>query len=132
MVGAIWARNHWSRSRSFFLENCLDQVSFMEGLVQPERLRARILMWAEEEVRIGQLPARSGNLLEAVLYGGELPRSEVTAAVAASDRQARRIVAASLEKGVLVSDSLRVPLRLTFPATLASRWVPGLFPEKVT
>jgi Fic family protein len=116
----------------FFLENCLDQVNFMEALVQPERLRARILMWAEEEVRIGQLPARSSNVLEAVLYRGELPRSDVTAVVAASDRQARRVVAAMLEKGVLVSESSRAPLRLTFPATLASRWMPGLFPEKAT
>ena len=40
----------------FFLETCLDQVTFMEGLVQPDRLRARILLWAEEEIRLGQLP----------------------------------------------------------------------------
>lgn len=115
----------------FFLENCLDQVNFMEGLVQPDRLRARILMWVEEEVRIGELPPRSGNVLEAVLFRGELPRSEVAAVVATGDRQARRVVSALLEKGVLASDSPRAALRLTFPATLASRWMPGLFPEKV-
>ena len=28
----------------FFLETCLDQVKFMEDLVQPDRLRTRILM----------------------------------------------------------------------------------------
>jgi len=33
---------------------------------------------------------------------------------------------------VLVSDSARAPLRLVFPATLASRWMPGLFPEKTS
>lgn len=115
----------------FFLENCLDQVSFMEGLVQPDRLRARISMWAEEEIRIGRLPAKSGNVLEAVLYRGELPRGEVAAVVSTGDRQARRIVAVLLENGVLESDSPRAALRLTFPAALASRWMPGLFPEKV-
>jgi hypothetical protein len=26
---------------------------------------------------------------------------------------------------------VRAPLRLVFPATLASRWMPGLFPEKL-
>jgi len=113
----------------FFLENCLDQVSFMEGLVQPDRLRARVSMWAEEEIRLGHLPPKSGNVLEAVLYRGELPRGEAAATVATGERQARRIVAALLEKGVLVSDSPRANLRLTFPATLASRWMPGLFPE---
>jgi hypothetical protein len=30
----------------------------------------------------------------------------------------------------LESESPRAPLRLTFPATLAQRWMPGLFPEK--
>jgi Fic family protein len=115
----------------FFLESCLDQVSFMEGLVQPDRLRARISMWAEEEIRLGHLPPKSGNVLEAVLYRGELPRGEVATVVATGDRQARRIVAALLECGVLESDSPRATLRLTFPATLAARWMPGLFPEKV-
>jgi hypothetical protein len=32
-----------------FLMTCVDQVTFMEGLVQPDQLRARILLWAEEE-----------------------------------------------------------------------------------
>lgn len=115
----------------FFLENCLDQVSFMEGLVQPDRLRARVLMWAEEETRIGDLPPKSGSVLEAVLFRGELPRGEAAAVLATGERQARRIVATLLDKGVLVSQSPRSTLRLTFPATLASRWMPGLFPEKV-
>jgi Fic family protein len=114
----------------FFLTICIDQVTFMENLVQPERLRARILIWAEEEIRVGDLPAKSGSILEAVLYRGELPRGDIGAIVGTGDRQARRIVAALVEKGVLVSDNPRAPLRLAFPAALASRWMPGLFPEK--
>ncbi|WP_276315712.1 hypothetical protein [Ectothiorhodospira shaposhnikovii] len=34
-------------------------------------------MWAEEETRFGNLPPRAGNILEAILYRGELPRGEV-------------------------------------------------------
>jgi hypothetical protein len=114
----------------FFLEVCIDQVRFMEELVQPERLHTRILLWTEEEIRLGLLPPKSGNVLEAVLYRGELPRGDAAALVATGERQARRIVAALIEKGVLTSESARAPLRLTFPATLAPRWMPGLFPEK--
>ena len=44
----------------YFLETCVDQVTFMEGLMQPERLRARILLWAEEEARLNHLPPRAG------------------------------------------------------------------------
>jgi Fic family protein len=114
----------------FFLTVCIDQVDFMESLVQPDRLRTRILLWAEEEIRLGQLLPKSGNILEAVLYRGELPRGEVDAVVGTGERQARRIASALLDKEVLVSDSPRDPLRLAFPAALASRWMPGLFPDK--
>jgi Fic family protein len=114
----------------FFLKVCIDQVDFMESLVQPDRLRTRILMWAEEEIRLGQLPAKSGAILEALLYRGELPRGDADAVVGTSERQGRRIVSALLEKEVLTSESTRAPLRLAFPAILASRWMPGLFPEK--
>lgn len=114
----------------FFLEICIDQVRFMEELVQPDRLRARILLWAEEESRLGLLPAKSGKVLEAVLYRGELPRGDAAALLATGERQARRIVAALIEKSVLTSKSARAPLHLAFPATLAPRWMPGLFPEQ--
>jgi Fic family protein len=114
----------------FFLGICVDQVNFMESLVQPDRLRTRIRVWAEEEIRLGYLPAKSGNILEAVLYRGELLRGDATSVVNTGDRQARRIVSALLDHGVLVSESPRAPLRLAFPAKLASRWMPGLFPEQ--
>jgi Fic family protein len=112
----------------FFLTVCIDQVSFMQGLIQPERLRLRILGWAEQEVKTGALPPRSGSVLEAVLYRGELARGDADAVVGTGERQARRIVAALVEKGVLRSDNVRAPLRLVFPAGLAGEWMPGLFP----
>ena len=114
----------------FFLETCIDQVTFMEELVQPGRLRNRILLWVEEEVRAGTLPSKAGSILEAILYRGELPRGDVPDLLGASDRHGRRVVAALTEHGVLVSDTTRTPLRLALPAKLAPRWMPGLFPEK--
>ena len=114
----------------FFLGVCIDQVSFMENLMEPNRLRTRILLWAEEEIRLNNLPPRAGKVLEAVLYRGELPRGEVAGIVGTQERHARRVVSALVERGVLVSDSSRAPLRLVFPAALASRWMPGLFPER--
>lgn len=113
----------------FFLETCLDQVNFMRELVEPNRLRHRILLWAEEEIRLQSLPQRTPQVLEAILYRGELPRGDVASLLSMTDRQARRITSLLIEKGILVSDSLRSPLRLAFPARLAARWMPGLFPE---
>ena len=114
----------------FFLTTCIDQVAFMEGLMQPDQLRARILIWAQEEIRLDRLPQKSSAVLEALLYRGELPRGDAAEIIGTGDRQARRIVAALTDRGVLASESTRAPLRLAFPATLASRWMPGLFPER--
>ena len=112
----------------FFLETCLDQVRFMETLVQPNRLRHRILAWAEEETHANGLPPKAGNIIEAVLYRGELPRKDIAGIIDASDRHARRVAAALTERGILVPGSTRASLRLAFPAELAYRWMPGLFP----
>lgn len=114
----------------FFLTICIDQVSFIEGLMQPEQLRGRILLWVEEEIRLSRLPPKSGAVLEALLYRGELSRGDIPAIVGTGERQARRVVSALTDRGVLSSESTRAPLHLAFPATLASRWMPGLFPEK--
>jgi Fic family protein len=117
---------------AFFLKVCIDQVKFMEELVQPDRLRNRILLWAEEEIRMDALPPKADRILEAVLYRGTLPREDVPSLVGTQRRQATRIVSSLIERGVLTAETSRAPLYLTFPATLASRWMPGLFPEKLT
>lgn len=114
----------------FFLEVCLDQVSFMEELIQPDRLRDRILIWAEEEIRGDRLPPKSTLVLEALLYRGELLRGDVAGLLAVGDRQARRLTSALIDRGALTSPTSRAPLRLAFPAALSGRWMPGLFPEK--
>ena len=114
----------------FFLVTCLDQVTFMEGLMQPDALRTRILQWTEDEVRLHRMPPKCGAILEAILYRGELPRGDAAGIVGTGDRQARRVVSALIERGVVISVSSRAPLRLAFPAALASRWMPGLFPDQ--
>lgn len=114
----------------FFLSICIDQVDFMEGLMQPDRLKNRILIWAEEEMRADTIPQKSGIILEAILYRGTLQRGEVATMLNTGERNARRATSALLEAGVLKSTSIRAPLTLAFPATLASRWMPGLFPDK--
>ena len=115
---------------AYFLGVCIDQVDFMAALVEPGRLRTRIHRWVEEEAALGHLPAKASAILDAVLYRGELPRGELEAIVGTGDRQARRVAASLIDLGVLTSDSSRAPLRMAFPAALASHWMPGLFPDK--
>lgn len=115
---------------SFFLKICIDQVDFMEKLMEPSQLRARILSWAEDESKVGSLPAKAGQILEAILYRGELPRGDIPKLLQVTDRQALRVVNALSDRHVLTSRSSKSPWRLLFPATLAHRWMPGLFPPE--
>lgn len=112
----------------FFLEVSIDQVEFMQSLMQPDRLRARVLSWAEEETRLSGLSKKAGQILEAILYRGELPRADIPGLIQTTDRQALRVVKQLQDFGVLTSLSSRTPWRLALPATLAHRWLPGLFP----
>ncbi len=113
----------------FFLRISVDQVEFMGSLMQADRLRDRIMIWSEEEMRAGNLPPKSDVVLKAVLYQGVLERGEVDSMLGMSERAARRITSALLNAGALRSESTRAPLHLAFPAKYAERWMPGLFPE---
>lgn len=114
----------------FFLETCLDQISFMEKLMQPELLRTRILLWAREEIELGHLPQQALQILEAILYRGEIPRNELANILHVTDRHARRLVSVLIERGIIISDAPKSSLKLAFPAALAYRWMPGLFPPE--
>lgn len=116
----------------FFLKTCIDQVHFMKELMQPDRLRERILTWVREEMRMGVLPTKSDTLLKAILYQGRLERGEASSILGTSDRTARRVSSALIEAGVLSSISSRSPLFLAFSAKYAGRWMPGLFPDQLS
>ena len=113
----------------FFLETCIDQVKFMDELIAPQKLRARILSWADQEIRSKTLPPQSAKVLERILYQGELARDEISQMFDVTPRQARRYIEPLADYGVLVSETTRAPYHLAFPARLASQWMPGLFPE---
>jgi DNA-binding MarR family transcriptional regulator len=102
----------------------------MEDLVQPQKLRTRIKLWVDEEIALGSLHEKSGLILEAILYRGELPRGDVAGLLDVSSRTASRVVSGLIDHNVVVSESSKAPLRIHFPAKLAPRWMPGLFPEQ--
>ena len=116
----------------FFLGVCIDQVTFMRGLMQPENLRARILTWAEEEARLGSFPKSAVAVMEALLFRGELPRSDMPGLTQTKERHAARVASQLNSFGVITSASSRAPWRLALPATLAHRWFPGLYPVNST
>lgn len=114
----------------FFLGICIDQIEYMQRVIEPSGLHKRVLDWANAERAKGELLPGAPKLLEAVLFRGQIPRSEIPGLLGVVDRQARRVVSALLEKGVLFSGGDREPVCLSFPVQAASSWFPGLFPPK--
>jgi len=105
----------------FFLTTCVDQVDFMAGLLEPEELLRRMVIWTEEETRAKRLPKGSWPLLrEAVMAGAP-------ALTGYEERQARTVLNALIEKGYLVSPTTRSPVKLGFPMAVVDRWFPRLY-----
>jgi hypothetical protein len=62
------------------------------------------------------------------LLTGELERGRVPELIDASERTARRVISALIDKRLLLSSSHKAPLRLGFPIDVVERWFPRLYP----
>ncbi len=98
--------------------------------MQPQRLRERIMTWCKGELAKGTLAKGADIVMREALMSGEVERGALPSLLGVSDRQTRKVTAELLAMGALKSDTQRAPLRLSFPARLASDWMPGLFPER--
>ena len=112
----------------FFLESCIDQVRYMRELLEPSELQRRMELYVRDEEGAERLPKRSYALLREALLSGELERGRVPALIDASERTARRVISALIEKRLLVSESHKASLRLGFPIDVVERWFPRLYP----
>lgn len=112
----------------FFLERAVDQVGFMGGLMEPEALDRRIEVHIEEEVRAKRLPRGSFTVLREAVLAGEVERSRVPLLTDYEERAARKITSALVQRGMLVGESSRAPLRLGLPVDAVERWFPRLYP----
>lgn len=115
---------------AFFLEACIDQVRFMEGLMRPAELRNRVLAWCAQEVGAGRLAPGADLVMREAMFAGHVERGALPGLLGVGERQARKVSAELVKSGALRSDSSRAPLRLNFSPRLATAWMPGLFPER--
>lgn len=111
-----------------FLSLCVDQVDFMESVLDPATLLGRIEAWLAEEVRGGALHPKSLAIIREALQMGEVDRGRMPLITGLGERQARSVLSKLIERGVLTSTSHRAPARLAFPSALAERWLPNLYP----
>lgn len=111
----------------FFLATCVDQVTFMEGLLEPTELLRRIEIWCEEETRAKRLPRGAWPLLKEVVVSGEFARGRAAELTGYETRQARTVLNTLIDKGFLASKGPRDAVRLGFPVAIVDRWFPRLY-----
>ncbi len=110
----------------WFLQVCLDQVTFMTGLFEIETLAQRMRHLVE---RSEQLKPEAARLLEEALIRGQFDRGEVPRITGLPERTARRVFNDVIAAGLLASDTPKGPVSLRFPFDTLDVLFPRLFPE---
>lgn len=112
----------------FFLKTCVDQISYMQSILEPTELLQRIERYTEGEVDAKRLPAGSFKLLKEALLAGEFERGKAQTITGLGERTARDILSRLVHQRILVSDSPKSAVRLGFPLEVVERFFPRLYP----
>ena len=112
----------------FFLETCIDQISYMRSILEPGELLRRMEIFTQEEVNAGRLAKGSFPLLREAVLSGEFERGRAGTITGFKERRAREALSALVERHLLVSDTPKSPVRLGFPIEVIERWFPSLYP----
>lgn len=115
----------------FFLTSSIDQVEFMSDLLAPNTLLNRIEEYIVEEIKKGQLPKGSFELIREAFYSGTLERGKASLITGYSERNARSVLSKLVEKELLISNTPKGLLKLNFPANIIPYWFPKLYPENI-
>lgn len=116
----------------YFLKECVDQVTFMESLLEPTELLGRMEIWTEEETRAKRIPKGSWQLLREAVVAGSYSRGKAPDLTGYQERQARTVLNKLVDNGLLVSPTSRSDVRLGFPISVVDRWFPRLYPGAVS
>jgi hypothetical protein len=100
----------------------------MASLLQPAELLNRIGIYVSEEVAAKRLSKGSFELIREAVHSGEFERGRASDITGYGDRQARTVLSALVDRGLLKSDGPKLQVRLGFPIEIVERWFPALYP----
>jgi len=124
----------------FFLEVCLDQIEYMNGLLKLDGLLARLHGYARlREAKVIPAPAGTGGsfkkeaafMLQEALLRGEVSRGDMIRVSGLAERTGRKVLGQLLDDGLLVSDMPKGAVRIAFPTSIAGYLFPDLYPTQV-
>ncbi|HPX60227.1 MAG TPA: Fic family protein [Deltaproteobacteria bacterium] len=123
----------------FFLETCLDQISFMHGLLKLDGLLERIQGYVHmrhaklipaPKAELPILKLEAAFMLQEALLRGQVSRGDIIRYSGMGERSGRQLLGQLLAEGLLVSDSPKGAVRLSFPTHVASYLFPELYPAQ--
>lgn len=109
----------------WFLNVCLDQVTFMSSLFDLPNLTGRLKLYVE---RSGRLKPEAFRLLEEAAIRGEFARGDADRITRLPERTARVVLGQVIDEGLLDSDTPKGPVSLRFPTKALDLLFPQLFP----
>lgn len=124
----------------FFLETCLDQISFMHGLLKLDGLLERIQGYVSmRNAKLIPSPKpehpvlrpEAALMLQEVLLRGQVSRGDIIRYSGMGERTGRQLLGQLLDEGLLASDSPKGAIRLDFPTHVASYLFPELYPAQI-
>jgi Fic family protein len=129
--GDLDGRGNLSRSSlaeftRWFLQVCLDQVTFMSSLFDLENLGRRLTAYV---ARSENLKPETANLLQEALVRGQFERGEAPRITGLPERTARRVVNDATNEGLLASTTPKGPLSLRLPAHTLEALFPKLYAD---
>jgi len=116
----------------YVLDTCLDQVTFMAGMLDFDTMKARIeacLVFEATVVKQGVRQESLRGLHYLFLSGEEMARGDFKAMLGMSDRGATDALGALVKRGLLKSDSPQGKVRFGLPQHALRFLFPRLWPE---
>ena len=114
----------------FFLETCLDQVTFMGEMLDVDQFRQRLRAYVILRSEMGEGIRREAELpLYHLFLAGDITRGEFKQMTGLGARTADSLLAALLRAGMVESDTSRGPLRFGLPLEALAYYFPRLYPE---
>jgi Fic family protein len=110
---------------TWFLQVCLDQVTFMESLFDLDTLAERLKRYGI----LKNFRPEAGRLLTEILHRGEIARGDASAITGLGERTARDLLGSLLRDGILGSESEKGAVVLRFPVDARDVLFPRLFGE---
>jgi Fic family protein len=135
--GALDGRGNLSQTAlvdwiDYMLDLCLDQVNFMGRMLKLDEIERRIaacLTFEQETLRSGVRVEALRPLHYLFLTGMDMDRGEFKRMTGLGDRTAVNMLGATVQRGLLVSDSVQGRVRFGMPMHALRFYFPALWPE---